>query len=112
MKNPPHILISYSSKDRSLVEKIHLALKAAGFKVWREQTGLEKLAHEIICHVPFGIKNRKSGQDLLRFKFYKLALAVKFIMALARLYEQITFSSEGPQMTLPFAKRRPAVANG
>jgi len=36
-----------------------------------------------------------NGQDPLRFKFYKLALAVKFIMALAWLYEQITFSSEG-----------------
>jgi hypothetical protein len=74
-------------------------------------TGLEKLAYEIIYHVPFGINNRKSDHDLLRFKFYKLALAVKFIMALSRLYEQITFSKEGPQMTLPFAIRHPT-ANG
>jgi predicted alternative tryptophan synthase beta-subunit len=41
MENPRHIFISYSSKDRSLIEKIHLALKAADFNVWREQTRLE-----------------------------------------------------------------------
>jgi len=41
MKNPPHIFISYSSKDRNLVEKIHLALEAAGCKVWRDRTRLE-----------------------------------------------------------------------
>jgi hypothetical protein len=41
MKNLHHIFISYSYKDRSLVEKIHPALEAAGFKVWREQTRLE-----------------------------------------------------------------------
>jgi hypothetical protein len=41
MKSLPHIFINYSSKGRSRVEKIHLALKAAGFNIWREQTHLE-----------------------------------------------------------------------
>jgi hypothetical protein len=41
MKSLPHIFINYSSKGRSRVEKIHLALKAAGFNVWREQTRLD-----------------------------------------------------------------------
>jgi len=42
MKNPSHIFISYSSKDRSLVEKIHLALKAAGSKAMSVELGAIK----------------------------------------------------------------------
>ncbi len=39
--NNPSIFISYSSKDRKVVEDIHKQLEDAGFDVWRDQSRLE-----------------------------------------------------------------------
>lgn len=40
--NPTQIFVSYSAKDRGLVEKIHLALEAAGGKAMRVGFGAIK----------------------------------------------------------------------
>jgi hypothetical protein len=49
------------------------------------------------------LSNRKKLKDLLRFKFYKLAAAVKRIVAVARPYDKIAFPQADRQATLPLA---------
>lgn len=96
------------------------ALKTMNALLWMAvsflYTRLETLAHEIVNHVQLGLKNRKREADLWRFKFYKLALAFKRIMALSQLYDKIVFSTPSPQMVLPFdeptLRNRQAAKNG
>jgi len=89
------------------------ALKTMNALLWMAAsflyTRLEPLAHEIVNHVQLGLKNRKREVDLWRFKFYKLALAFKRIMALSQLYDKIAFPAPSPQLALPFAE--PAMRN-
>jgi hypothetical protein len=84
------------------------ALKTMNALLWMAvsflYTRLETLAQEIINHIQLGLRNRKLESDLWRFKFYKLALAFKRIMALSQLYDKITFPTPSPQMALPFSE--------
>ena len=50
-------------------------------------TRLESLSIEIIFHPQLALVNRKKLADLLRFIHYKLALAVKKLLAISRLYD-------------------------
>ena len=49
-------------------------------------TRLEQLVLEIITEPELGLINRRKLVDLLRFVYYKLALALKKILALAKVY--------------------------
>lgn len=110
------VKMDYRWEDMRLLR--YHALKNMNALLWMAvsflYTALEKLAYEMICHHPFGLRNRKKNTDLLRFKFYKLALAMKFILALSRLYQHITFSQDADarQMILPLETSRPTITNG
>lgn len=73
------------------------ALKSMNALLWAAvsflYTRLESLCLEIIFHPELALVNRKKLSDLLRFIFYKLALAVKKLLALSRFYDMTTFSS-------------------
>lgn len=73
-------------------------------------TRLETLAEKIINIAELGLVNRKNMKDLMRFKYYKLALAFKRIMAVSRLYDKIIFPIPDPQLTLPLAEPISAIA--
>ena len=81
------------------------ALKTMNALLWMAAsflyTRLERLALQIISLPELGLLNRKKLKDLLRFKFYKLAAAVKRIMAVSRLYEKIAFPQPDRQIALP-----------
>jgi hypothetical protein len=64
-------------------------------------TRLEKLAIEIIFIPELGLVNRKTLKDLLRFKYYKLAAAVKKIWAVSRLYNKTDCPEIDRQLSLP-----------
>jgi hypothetical protein len=80
------------------------ALKTMNALLWMAvsflYTRLENLALEIIAVPELGLVNRKNPKDLLRFKFYKLAAAIKRIVAVARLYDKIAFPQAQRQMAL------------
>ena len=81
------------------------ALKTMNALLWMAvsflYTRLESLAPKIIALPELALVNRRNPKDLLRFKFYKLAAAVKRIVAVARLYETIAFPQATRQMFLP-----------
>ena len=56
-------------------------------------TRLDNICIEIITHVELGLKNRKKWTDLIRFVYYKLAYALRRLLALSKLYNPITFAS-------------------
>ena len=84
------------------LEKICLqryeALKTMNALLWSAvsflYTRLESFSVEIITHVELALVNRKKWSDLLRFVYYKLANALKRLLAHAKLYNPITFESE------------------
>ncbi len=84
------------------------ALKTMNALLWMAvsflYTRLEALAQAIIRLKDLGIDNQKTKTDLLRFKYYKLAFAFTRIMAISRLYDQITFPKPDRQITLPLAE--------
>lgn len=55
-------------------------------------TRLENLSLEIIFHPQLALVNRKKLADLLRFIYYKLAIAVKKLLALSRFYDMRKFA--------------------
>jgi len=67
------------------------ALKSMNALLWAAvsflYTRLENLSLEIIFHSELALVNRKKWTDLLRFIFYKLALAVKKLLALSKFYD-------------------------
>jgi len=71
------------------------ALKAMNALLWTAlsflYTRLDNLSIDIITHVELGLNNRKKWSDLLRFIYYKLAYAVKKLLALSKLYNPPTF---------------------
>jgi hypothetical protein len=73
------------------------ALKSMNALLWAAlsflYTRLETLSAEIIVHPELALVNRKSLYDLFRFVFYKLALAVKKLLALSKFYNLTIFSS-------------------
>lgn len=83
------------------------ALKTMNALLWMAvsflYTRLESLALQIISLPELGLLNRKKLKDLLRFKYYKLAAAVKRIVAVSRLYDRIAFPQADRQATLPLA---------
>jgi len=100
------------------VEAIRLgryeALKTMNALLWMAvsflYTRLESLALEIIFHPQLGLVNRKRTIDLFRFIYYKLATAVKKIMAVSRLYDMITFPAADRQLAFPFDDDSLAIA--
>jgi len=80
------------------------ALKTMNALLWMAvsflYTRLESLALEIICHAELALVNRKRLKDVLRFIYYKLAAAVKKILAISRLYDKIAFPKPSRQLTL------------
>jgi hypothetical protein len=88
------------------------ALKTMNALLWMAvsflYTRLESLALNIISLPELGLLNRKKLKDLLRFKFYKLAAAVKRIVAVARPYDKIAFPQPDRQTALPLTA--PALA--
>lgn len=81
------------------------ALKTMNALLWMAvsflYTRLESLAPKIIALPELALVNRKNPKDLWRFKFYKLAAAVKRIVAVARLYGTIVFPKATPPIFLP-----------
>ncbi len=73
------------------------ALKSMNALLWAAvsflYTRLENLCLDIIFHPELALVNRKKLSDILRFIFYKLAFAVKKLLALSRFYDMTTFSS-------------------
>ena len=71
------------------------ALKAMNALLWTAlsflYTRLDNLSVDIITHVELGLNNRKKWSELLRFIYYKLAHAVKKLLALSKLYNPPTF---------------------
>ena len=66
-------------------------------------TRLESLALDIIFEPELGLVNRKRLGDLLRFVYHKLALAVKRILALARVYyPPRRINPNNGQLVIPF----------
>jgi len=83
------------------------ALKTMNALLWMAlsflYTRLESLALDIIFEPELGLVNRKRLGDLLRFVYYKLALAVKRILALARVYyPPRRINSNNGQLVIPF----------
>lgn len=76
------------------LEKICLqrydALKSMNALLWTAvsflYTRLDRLSIEIITQVELGLRNRKKWSDLMRFVYYKLAYAIKKLLALSKLY--------------------------
>jgi len=87
------------------------ALKTMNALLWMAvsflYTRLESLAIEIIFHPELALVNRKRPKDVLRFIYYKLALAFKKIMAIARLYDKIVFTQPDRQLTLTLNEPMP-----
>ncbi len=73
------------------------ALKSMNALLWAAvsflYTRLENLSIDIVFHPQLSLVNRKSLIDLLRFIHYKLAFAVKKLLALSRFYDRKTFSA-------------------
>ncbi len=73
------------------------ALKSMNALLWAAvsflYTRLENFCLDIIFHPELALVNRRKFSDLLRFIFYKLAFAVKKLLALSRFYDMTTFSS-------------------
>ena len=73
------------------------ALKSMNALLWAAvsflYTRLENLCLDIIFHPELALVNRKKLSDLLRFIFYKLALAVKKLLALSKFYNRNTVAS-------------------
>ena len=93
------------------LEKICLqryeALKSMNALLWTAvsflYTRLDNLSIEIITHEELGLQNRKKWSDLLRFIYYKLAHAVKKLLALSKLYiPPIMKSPTSNQLTMDF----------
>jgi len=83
------------------------ALKTMNALLWMAAsflyTRLEPLALDIIFEPELGLVNRKRINDLLRFVYYKLALAVKKILALAKVYSPPRrLSPNNDQLVIPF----------
>jgi len=90
------------------------ALKTMNALLWMAisflYTRLGSLASEIIFHPELGLVTRKKLKVVLRFIYYKLALAFKKIMAIARLYDKIAFPQPDRQLTLAFTELAPVGA--
>lgn len=73
------------------------ALKSMNALLWAAAsflyTRLENLSLEIIFHSELALVNRKKWADMLRFIFYKLALAVKRLLALSKFYDMTRASA-------------------
>ncbi len=83
------------------------ALKTMNALMWMAlsflYTRLEPLALDIIYEPELGLVNRKRFVDLLRFIYYKLALAVRKILALARVYyPPKRLNVKNGQLVIPF----------
>jgi hypothetical protein len=92
------------------------ALKTMNALLWMAAsflyTRLESLALEIIFHPELALVNRKKLKDILRFIYYKLAAALKKIMATARLYDKIAFPKDDLQITLSLIEPAPVGTSG
>jgi hypothetical protein len=66
------------------------ALKSLNALLWTAvsflYTRLDSLSIDMITHEELGLKNRKKWSDLIRFVYYKLAYAVRKLLALSKLY--------------------------
>jgi hypothetical protein len=83
------------------------ALKSMNALLWMAvsflYTRLEPISLEIILEPELGLVNRKRLDDLLRFIYYKLALAVKKILAFARFYSPPRrLILQNGQLAIPF----------
>jgi hypothetical protein len=83
----------------------HDALKAMNALLWTAvsflYTRLDNLSIAIITHVELGLHNRNKWSDLLRFIYYKLAYAVKKLLALSKLYKPPTFVTPNSHQLCP-----------
>lgn len=85
------------------------ALKTLNALMWMAvsflYTRLEPMAVKIINEPELGLVNRKKLNDLLRFVYYKLSLAVKRILSLAKVYYPPRGSDPKiGQLALPFVE--------
>ena len=75
---------------QNFITQIMKALKTMNALLWTAvsflYTRLDNLSIDIITHVELGLQNRKGWSDLIRFIYYKLAYAVKKLLALSKLY--------------------------
>ncbi len=83
------------------------ALKTMNALLWMAvsflYTRFESLALDIIFEPELGLVNRKRFSDLFRFVYYKLALAVKKILALAKVYfPPRRLNTNNGQLVIPF----------
>ena len=74
------------------------ALKTMNALLWSAvsflYTRLDNICIDIVTHIELGLKNRKKWADLIRFVYYKLANALRRVLALSKLYNPITFLSD------------------
>jgi len=83
------------------------ALKGMNSLLWMAApflyTRLEPLVMDILYEPQLALINRKTIKDLLRFIYYKLAFAIKRILALAQVrYRAGTTETDSGQLALPF----------
>jgi len=91
------------------------ALKTLNALLWMAvsylYTRLESLVLEIIFRPKLALVNSKKLKEVLRFMYYKLALAIKKIMAHVCRYDKIIFPQTQRQIALPFSDPQPALTD-
>jgi hypothetical protein len=93
-----HRQVKSDYKLESICLQRYEALKTMNALLWSAvsflYTRLDGICIDIVTHVELGLKNRKKWADLIRFVYYKLANALRRLLALSKLYNPITFLSD------------------
>ncbi len=95
-----HRQIKSDYELESICLQRYAALKSMNALLWAAvsflYTRLENLHKEIIFHAELALVNRRRFSDLFRFIYYKLASAVKRLLAWSKLYGKTVFPSSNP----------------
>ncbi|MBU0577399.1 transposase [Patescibacteria group bacterium] len=93
-----HRQIKIDYRLESICLQRYDALKTMNALLWSAvsflYTRLDNICVDIVTHVELGLRNRKKWADLIRFVYYKLANALRRLLALSTLYNPITYLSD------------------